>query len=440
MKSLWKIPQHPAFVPLIALGVMLCVMAFGAKYERAALSLFLRGGGTPAPYFIQPGTGEDGVAWHVRSISDETMEREIDAPGVALLEDNLSGVFLSSPHAPIDLALIFRNIERLEGRSVAIGAVMAWDDPDPIGISALDRVLGNFDSVVTTVPLTRGATAEALPPAFRRASLPLDAVRGDTSALPVVNRQAVSDALLGGGNARAGFTFVEPFDGIERPLVIARWDDRVVFSFAFLAAMQQAGIGIDSLQIRLGSHIRVGSGGWIIPIDEAGRLTVLAPQSHGWRETPAEWLLDADPELWPAPTLPATWLLRDDRSVLEGVFRDQSMQLVPQVRAIASGAALTEPRELFGISRIQSWLLMAVVLGLITSLYRLGGLAMHAGLAITLIGLVVLQWVGLSMVSLWMPAIPAILAVNVLWVLALPMDWARRKARRKARRTETRTA
>jgi hypothetical protein len=429
---MWKILQHPALAPLVAVGVILLVIAYGANHERTLLSAFLRGSGIPEPYFLQRGSAKDDVAWHVRSVSNVAMDRAIDSPGVALLEDNVNGVFLNTPHAPLDLALIFRNIERLQGKRLAVGAVMAWDDPDPIGLSALERVMGNFESVVTTAPLTRGATAEVLPPAFRRASLPLDALRGDTALLPVVNRQALNNVLLGAENTLAGFTFIEPLDGVEKPQLLARWDDRVVFSFSFLAALQLADIELDALQIHLGSHIRVGAGGWILPIDDAGRLLVSAPQSHGWRETSAEWLLDADPELWPGPSLPTSWLLRDDRGMLEGVFREQSTRLVPLVRAVASGAALTEPLELHGIPAYQGWVLMVAVVVLLGTLCRLGGLAMHAGLALTMAALVALQWVSLSMASLWMPAIPAILAVNVVWVLALPIDIARRKVRHAA--------
>jgi len=429
---MWKILQHPAMAPVVAIGVIALAITFGANHERNVLTLFLRGDGTAAPYFIQRGGDGDEVAWHVRTVSNETMDRAIVPPGVALLEDNVNGVFLNSPHAPIDLALIFRNIARFEGRHLAIGAVMAWDDPDPIGLSALEGVLENFDSVVTTVPLARGATAESLPPAFRRASLPIDAVRGNPGGLPVVNRQAVTNVLLGVDDTFAGFTFIEPFDATERPQILARWDDRLVFSFPFLAALQQAGIRPDDLEVHLGRHIRVGTGGWIIPIDEAGRLTVRVPDNHGWRETPAEWLLDADPELWPDATLPTAWVMRDDRGMLEGVFRDQSARLVPLVRAIASGAALTTPRELRGVPPVHGWLLMGAVVVLLFSLCRLGGLAMHAGLALTMIGIVALQWVSLSAASLWMPAVPAMLAVNVVWMLALPMDIARRKARAQA--------
>lgn len=422
-----KILQNPFLVPVIAVAVMLIVLFYGKNYERAALSYFLRGI-VPAPHFLQPGTDDDGVAWHVRSVSNSTMERELATPGVVLLEDDPEGVFQSSPHAPIDLALIARNMERIGGSTIAIGAVMAWESPDEMGLTALEGALENFKTVVTTAPLARGASAESMPPAFRRASLPVDAVRGDTTGLPVVNRQALPGVLLGGANAIAGFTFLEGKDGGDQPFMMARWEDRVVFSFPFLAAMRQAGLTVDSLQIHSGSHIRVGTGGWIIPIDEAGRLKVGVPRSHDWRETRAEWLLDADPELWAGPARPTMWLLRDDRSARDTVFRNHSVQLVPLVKTIASGAALTEPKELYGVPKMLGWALLGAVVVLLGTLCRFGGVAMQFGLVITLVGLIGLQWTALSMASLWMPAMPAILAVNVVWIAALPIILSRRKA------------
>jgi len=425
-----KLLQNPLLVPLIAVAVMLVVLFYGKNHERATLSYFLRGI-VPAPHFLQSGTGEDGVAWYVRSISNRTLDRELATPGIVLLEDDLNGVFQSSPHAPVDLALIARNMARIGGDTAAIGAVMAWDEPDEIGLTALERALDEFKSVVTTVPLTRGANSETMPTAFRRASLPLSDVKGNTGGLSVVNRQAVPGALLGGANAIAGFTFLEANDLPGQPFLIARWEDRVVFSFPFLAAIRQAGIEVESLQIHSGSHIRVGTGGWIIPIDELGRLKVSAPRAHDWREMRAEWLLDAEPELWPGSSRPSVWLVRDDRGGRDAIFREHSAQLVPLVKTIASGAALTEPRELYGVPPILGWALLGAVVVLLGSLCRFGGVAIQFGLVFTLIGLVALQWIALSVASLWMPAMPAILAVNVVWIIALPIILSRRNTKSK---------
>ena len=423
-----KILRHPILIPLVAVVVIVLTVAFGRNYDRAVLSLFLRGT-TPTPFFLQPGSSGDGVAWQVRTISNEAAGRDLAVPALVLLEDNTEGVFQASPHAPIDLALIFQNMDRLGGGTLAVGAVMAWESPDAIGLAALERAMDGFESVVTTVPLGRGATSESMPAAFRRASLPLSEVRGDVSSLPVVNRQAISGALLGGENALAGFTFLEPVDDVGPPPLIARWEDRIVFSFPFLVAVRNAGLGLDSLQIRPGSHIRVRPAGWIIPIDDAGRLTVRTPRAHDWRETPAEWLLDADPELWAVPARPGAWLLRDDRSALESAFREQSERLVPLVTTIASGAAFAEPIELRSVAKAHGLLLMAAIVVLVGALSRIGGLAMQAGLLCTLVGLVVLQWFALSLASLWMPAMPALLAVNVAWVLAYPITRLRRGPR-----------
>jgi len=426
-----KFLQSPLLVPLTAMVVMLLVLFQGQSYERATLSFFLRGM-VPAPHFLQPGSGEDGVIWHVRSISNSALERELATPGIVLLQDDPDGVFQASPHAPIDFALISRNMARIGGDTAAIGAVLAWERPDEIGLTALERALENFDHVITTVPLSRGANAEAIPSQFRRASVPLSGVNGDASALPVVNRQAVPDAFLGSTNAIAGFTFLESNEQVGQPFLMAKWDDRVVFSFPFLTAMQQAGLSVDSLQIHPGSHIRVGTSGWIIPIDEAGRLLVGMPASHGWQEMPAESLLNADPEQWEASALPTIWVMRDDRGGRDAIFRDHSAQLVPLIKTIASGASLTAPKELYGVSPVFGWVLLVAMVILLGSLCRLGGVAIQAGLVLTFCGMVALQWAALSIASLWMPAMPAILAVNVVWILALPIILSRRKPRKKS--------
>ncbi len=423
-----KIIRHPLFTPLVAAVVVALFHGIGGGHERAVLSLFLRLV-APGPHILQPGAGEDRVAWHVWTASDEADERKLRELALVLLEDNTHGVFQSSPHAPIDLALVFRNMHQMGGHTVAVGAVMAWDAPDPIGMAALERALDGFDTVVTTAPLARGATSGAMPAAFRRASLPVEALGGDVSALPVVNRMAIPEALTGGENSLAGFAFIEPGDGLGRPPIMARWDDRIVFSFPFLVALGKAGLELGDLNIRPGILIRSASGDWMVPIDEAGGLKLPTPASHDWHETPAEWLLDADPELWAGPSEPEVWLLRDDRSTLESVFRETSGHLAPMVRVIASGASLMESMELRGVPRAQGWLMMAAVFVLIGALHRIGGATMLSGLPITLLGLVVLQWFALSLASLWLPVAPALLAVNVAWVLACAMAWLECRAR-----------
>ncbi len=424
-----KILQNPILVPLIATAVILAAHFYGKNYERAALSYFLRGI-VPTPHFIQQGSDEDGVAWHVRSISDQARKGELVPPSVVILEDDPDGVFQSSPHAPIDLALIARNMKDVGGEVLAMGAVMSWDDPDVIGLAALERALEDFSTVLVTAPLTRGATAESMPQAFRRASLPLDAVKGDVSQLPIVNRQALPDVLLGGENAMAGFSFLGLDGESGSPNLIARWEDRVVFSFPLLAAIHQAGVSLNSLQIHPGNHIRVGAGGWIIPIDAAGRLKVRLAKDHDWREIPAEQLLDSDSRA--LLVTPGLWLVRDARSSIDDNLRNQAKQLVPMVRTLSLGAALTEPRAFKSVPAWHGWVLLGAVVVLLGSLIRYGPVAIQFGLVFTLIGLAALQWVSLWAASLWMPAMPAILAVNVVWVLALPIILSRRSARVRA--------
>jgi len=424
-----KILQSPILVPLIATAVIILVVFQMKNYERAALSYFLRGT-VPTPHFIQAGSIEDGVAWHVRSISDQVRDGDFSAPGVVQLEDDPEGVFQSSPHAPIDLALIARNLKQVGGDTVAVGAVMAWDTPDVIGLAALERALDEFESVVATVPLARGATAESMPQAFRRASVSLEQVRGDASNLPAVNRVAIPDALLGGENAIAGFTTAgTPADG-GQPHLLAQWEDRVVFSFPFLVAMQQARVSLDSLHIHLGSHIHVGSGGWIIPIDESGRLKVRVAGAHDFQEISAEQLLESATRA--NLTASSMWLVRDDRSSSDAAMRLQSAELAPLVQTLSLGAALTKPKELKSVPPVHGWVLLGAVVVLLGTLSRYGAVAIQVGLVLTLVGLIALQWAALSLASLWMPAMPAILAANVVWVIAFPIILTRRKPRAAA--------
>jgi len=194
--------------------------------------------------------------------------------------------------------------------------------------------------------------------------------------------------------------------------------------------LAQADMDLDTLEIRPGSHIRVGTGGWVIPIDNAGRLRSRLAPMPGWAAIPAERMLDADSI--DAILAPDMWLVRDGRSFIDGTLRAQSAELIPLLRTLALGAALTEPRELKTIPKIHGWILLGAVTLLLGTITRYGPAAMQIGLVFTFVGLVVLQWAALWLAWLWMPAMPAILAANVVWAMALPIMLAKRRKASRA--------
>jgi len=404
--------KHRLFPPLVIAATALAswLILPGTGIERGLLDLCVRGFANP-PFFI---TAEDGRmrGWKLRTVSSKPRVDPDHAPRLISLGDDPEGVFQTSPPSPIDLAVILSNFRRLGADHAAIAAVLAWDAPDPIGLTALERTLAGFDSLVMAAPLGRGAVAGPMPPAFRDTSIAATTIHGDTSRLPIVNRIPVTAVILGAENTRAGFQFLES----ERPSrfapMLARWEDRVVFAFPLLAAMQGLGLQVDEIEVRLGESIRLGASGPVVPIDESGRLAMPVPR-RDFSAIPAADLIDAADDRFAG--MPEIQLvLRDDRGGAEPATRAFSAAIPVAMAVISGDTGLDPPRRIMRTSMPVSLLLLAgysVLLVLSLRLTEFPGILAFTGLA----GIAVIAQFKLTVAGLWMPGLPAMLA----WAAAL---------------------
>jgi hypothetical protein len=332
------------------------------------------------------------------------------------LTEDTEGVFQSSSPTPIDLAVIFTNLRRLGAEQAASAAVLAWDKPDPIGLMALELALAEFKSPVMAAPLTRHAVAGTMPPAFRNASLKLDRIFGDATGLPLVNRMVFPDAVLGGDDAWAGFQYLEnEIPPHEFPL-LARWEDRVVFSFPLLCIIRQYQLAPDEIEIRPGKFIRLGRHGPVLPLDTRGRLAAQVASQPATSAIPAASLIDAPSDLW--SEIPNVFpILRDDRSPLEPATRDFSASFATAIALIASDTALTGPRE---IRRVHTFLdltllalcaaLLAAASGLPAFSQSLAFIAIAAAICVTSITAVAAGY--------WPPCLPALAALTTAVIIS----------------------
>lgn len=380
----------------------------GTALDRAAFAAVVKGFANP-PFFIS-GNGSHASPWKLRTLAATHKPDTRQAPVIVSLGDDVAGFFQSSPPSPIDLAVILTNFQRLGAKNAATAGVLAWDAPDPIGLAALDKALSRFDSLVMAAPLSRGAVPEQMPPAFRKASVPVASLHGDLSSLPIVNRVPLPGIILGKDNTMAGFQILdsEPKSGFT-PLM-ARWEDRVVFAFPVLAILQRLDLTVDAVEIRLGEYLKLGPDGPAVPIDRYGRLAVPLSPVSPCAEIPAEALIDGGDDLFPKQA-PEPVILRDDRSAAEPATREFSQTLAAMIAEIASDNSLAPARdyprlptnwELGGLSYV------AIVLALV------GGLApfpRHIGFLIIAAACLAYQLIAAGTAGLWLPGIPALAAV-----------------------------
>ncbi len=398
----------------------------GTDWDRRAFETVAASFANP-PLFVS-GSGKSGDPWRLASFTSNFKTDARQAPVIVSLGDGAADYFQSFPPAPIDFAVIFSNFHRLGTRKLATAAVLAWEDPDLMGLAALEKSLGSFESLAMAQPLTFGPVAAPVPPAFRRGSIALASVHGDFSKLPQVNGLQIPNAILG-GSATAGFSALPLAENADLPPLLARWDDRVVLAFSLVTVIQRLGVAPEKLEVRLGEYLRLGPGGPVLPLDEYGRLTLPLRSAAPLAVIRAEELIDGGDDLFPR-SAPEPLILRDDQSASDPATRDFSAGLSKTIAAMASEDNLAE-RQTF------PRLIEPVEAGTLAGVAVLAALA--AGLAkfprrVTLgvIGAaaVAAQWIGFGTASVWLPGM-AMLAGVVAAGLAAAIFQDRKSAERE---------
>ncbi len=390
----------------------------GTFIDRGLFSLTARTFAEP-PFFIS----EKGGAASTHTL--HTFKQQPTLPSEPLpdivITDDPDRVFQASPPSPVDFAIILKNLRRLGRDSIAIGMPLAWSETDGISLMALDQQLDALRSVVMAAPLSRGPIASPLPPAFRRASIAVSDIHGNARHLPIVNRVSIPDAMLGNSNSLAGFTTLESEPDGEFPYLLARWDDRVVFSFPLLAALADHKVLCEQVEIRLGNYISLGKEGPYIPIDEFGRLTFRPPSSTNSSSIPAESLIDASADFLTGLRA-GTLLIRNGMSAADEASARFSDSLVPTVSLLADPSGTFASRAYNRIPWPSELLLIASVLSL---LHGLGNFSKTGGrLALMILAgvIVIIHLIVVPVTGTWPPTFPALAAV----LAAIPLTAARK--------------
>jgi hypothetical protein len=387
----------------------------GTAIDRAAFTGVARAFANP-PFFIT-GNGRHDSPWNLRTFAAKTLTDPRQAPVMVSLGDDPDGFFQSSPPSPIDLAVVLTNFQRLGAKRAATAAVLAWSAPDPIGLAALDKAIRSFDSLVMAAPLSRGSVPEQMPPAFRKASIPLASIHGDPAALPVVNRIPLPGVILGGDNTRAGFQVLDAEPASKFAPLLARWEDRVVFAFPLLTVLQQRGLTVDGVEVRLGEYLKCGPDGPTVPIDRYGRLAMPLKPLAARAKIPAEAVIDGGDTLLPKdPAGPV--VLRDDRSAAEPATRAFSKQLPALIAALASDTSLAPTRDYpRPPARVELTALAALAI-ILAALCSLPAFPRRAAFLTITGACLTAQCLAAGSASLWLPGLPALAAILTAWLLA----------------------
>lgn len=405
---------HSRFRILLAAAVAATAAALllpGTAIDRLVFTAAVRSVANP-PFFVSGG-GKPDNPWQLRVVSARKPS-DTEEPVVVALEDDPDGFFQSFPQAPIDLAVILKNFQRLGGNKAAVAVVLAWDEPDPIGLAALDKVLGGFESLVMCAPLGRGAVPEPLPAPFRSASLAVADIDG-ALALPVVNRIPLTGVILG-ESAAAGFQTLESEPATDAIPLLARWDDRVVLAFPLLAAMQRLDVPVDQLEVRLGKYIRLGKEGPVLPIDARGYFPSSSIRHLEAAAVPARDVIDRGE---PLVSTGDPVLLRDDRGIADDHTRRFSASLVPAIATLATREGLSEITRYPRLGTGAEWTWLAVVVVAASLAVWSGGMARAVLLSVLASAIVIAQLLGFGLFDCWLPGLPALVATAAAGLVCL---------------------
>jgi hypothetical protein len=380
----------------------------GTPTDRAAFLTVSRASANP-PLFIS-GNGSHADPWKLRTFAAESKSDPRQAPVIVSLGDDPEGFFQSFPPSPIDLAVVLANFHRLGAHKAATAAVLAWDSPDPMGLAALDKAISRFDSLVMSAPLSRGAVPETMPPQFRKASIPLSEIQGNTTELPIVNRIPLPGIILGGENTVAAFQTLDSEPDNGRFPMLARWDDRAVFAFPLLVAMQRLNLPLQGISVKLGEFIKLGPDGPVVPIDRDGRLSHSPPRSHAFAEIPASSLIDGGDDLIPK-SAPQPLILRDDRSAAEPNTRKFSAMLPALVASISSNAAMSPERAYPRLQSSWELVMLSLVVALLAVFCKLPAFPRNIAFLLIASACITIQCVAASAMTIWLPGIAALAAV-----------------------------
>lgn len=376
-------------------------------------------------YQLRSGEGSRAQAFQLARLADAPPSQ----PFLVNTTADTEKAFAAHPVSASDLAVLLHALHRNGVESVMLGAPHAWEDADPYAIDALEMVGQSFQRWITSSPVSRSASDSPMPAAFMRASIAAAQVKGNTSLWPIVNRASLPDCFLGKETSWAGFSQIESEDpSTGHVYLVARWDDRIIFSSALLALLAHENVQLDACEIIAGDSIRLPNHGKYIPLDQYGRIALKSEQSLPAADLLAEQLIRPEPAQLALLNKHSEPVHILDQSTERSPAHQQNQQLVH--RALLTLHQTPRIDATIALPRLPAWgeiLLLAAVAFQFVTIFSLD--RKTQGIALLL--LAVLALLAIRFGHTWLPLFPMLgmLGHAVLWRTPLrTQDQAKEKA------------
>lgn len=191
---------------------------------------------------------------------------------------------------PTDLAITLENLNNQGIQQLFISTHLHWPALEAEEKATLATAMQSFSSVVIAAPVRRNITTQAIPPSFLRSSIPASRIHGNAELLPIINNLSFDSDIQFPANTHAGFSSIESEKATSSIPLVARWDDRVIFSATLLALAQHSKVSPQDISVYPGKCIRIGNAANLIPINEFGHYQ---PDSTFSEKQPARTITSA---------------------------------------------------------------------------------------------------------------------------------------------------
>lgn len=344
-------------------------------------------------------------------------------PFIVAMGEDPERIFDSNPLSASDCAVLIDTLSALGVKELVMSTPLVWQEADPFALSALEIVMDQFPTCLTSVDLQRTVQDQEMPAPLRRASVAWSMVSEPKQDLLVMNALTFPHTQMGKEYTWAGFSSMSagPQEN-HSALLLARWGDRVIFSSSFLAVLLHHEIHPKELQIEPGQGIHCPRTGHFWAIDRFGRYLVrpgekIVPDLQATQLIRAEDAVKEQLQKHRPPLHLLAWQKEDQGAARESsVLR--SLRQEPLMRDLITWSRLPIAAE-FGI------LVIVAVQGILFMNFpiwiRFAALMLIAG-----------QWLtALIMGETWIPLSPILIALTIAWWLSPRTAIKRRNRRRK---------
>lgn len=292
-------------------------------FETQAHEAKIGGGG------VRVTTLEDSTELAVRRLEAATA----DAPHLNIEITPQSGeIFSAYPLEPIHYAIILGDLAVNSSAHIAIAQPLAWPEQDPVSLAALEDALGEIERSTLGVDLTRAIRAETLPASLFASSQP--AHDDLPPGLAKVNALTFPTAHHGSSRTLLGFTSLGSAAAPGELPALARYGDRIVFSFPIIYLAQSFGLGVEDIDVSQ-NELKVGDLA-IIKLTPLGQPTSTSSIRPDTAPLPRMSAADLVAPVADSPALPSgirsfliTDQTRDDASQVAALFPRALVATVP---------------------------------------------------------------------------------------------------------------